>query len=31
MLKSSDIYWFDEEKGYERELKVLSKPKNTFC
>jgi hypothetical protein len=21
MLKSSDIYYFDEEKGYERELK----------
>ena len=21
MLKSANIYWFDEEKGYERELK----------
>jgi len=21
MLRSSDVYWFDEEKGYERELK----------
>ena len=21
MIKSANIYWFDEEKGYERELK----------
>ena len=27
MLRSSDIYWFDEDKGYERELKVTSNQK----
>jgi len=30
MLKSSDIYWFDEEKGYERELKLTSNQKTPF-
>ena len=30
MLRSSDIYWFDEDKGYERELKVTSNQKTPF-
>ena len=30
MLKSSNIYWFDEEKGYERELKLTSNQKTPF-
>ena len=30
MLKSSDIYWFDTEKGYERELKHTKNQKTTF-
>jgi len=30
MLRSSDIYWFDEEKGYERELKYCSNQKTPF-
>ena len=30
ILKSSDIYWFDEEKGYERELKYCKNQKTTF-
>ena len=30
-IKSSNIYYFDEEKGYERELKIYCKSKNTFC
>ncbi len=29
-LKSSDIYWFDEEKGYERELKYTTNQKTPF-
>ena len=24
MLKSSNVYWFDEEKGYERELRYAT-------
>ena len=24
IIKSANIYWFDEEKGYERELKYTS-------
>jgi len=30
MLKSSSIYWFDEEKGYERELKHTSNQRTPF-
>ena len=30
MLRSSDIYWFDEDKGYERELKLTSNQKTPF-
>ena len=30
MLKSSDIYWFDDEKGYERELKHTKNQKTVF-
>ena len=30
MLKSSNIYWFDEEKGYERELKYCENQKTPF-
>jgi len=30
MLKSSDIYWFDNEKGYERELKHTKNQKTVF-
>jgi len=30
MLRSSDVYWFDEEKGYERELKYCSNQKTPF-
>jgi len=30
MLKSSGIYWFDEEKGYERELKHTSNQRTPF-
>jgi len=30
MLRSSDIYWFDEEKGYERELKYCQNQKTPF-
>jgi len=29
-IKSADIYWFDEEKGYERELKYTSNQKTVF-
>ena len=29
-IKSSNIYWFDEEKGYEREIKVTSNQKTPF-
>ena len=30
MIKSADIYWFDEEKGYERELKYCQNQKTPF-
>jgi len=30
MLKTSDIYWFDEEKGYERELKHTKNQRTPF-
>ena len=29
-IKSANIYWFDEEKGYERELKYCSNQKTCF-
>ena len=29
-IKSSNIYWFDEEKGYERELKYCQNQKTPF-
>jgi hypothetical protein len=29
-IKSSGIYWFDEEKGFERELKYCSNQKTSF-
>ena len=29
-LRSSNIYWFDEEKGYERELKYCENQKTIF-
>jgi len=29
-IKSSDIHWFDEEKGYERELKYTSNQRTPF-
>ena len=30
MLRSSNIYWFDNEKGYERELKYCQNQKTAF-
>jgi len=30
MIKSAGIYWFDEEKGYERELKYCQNQKTPF-
>ena len=30
MLKSSNLYWFDEEKGYEREIKYCQNQKTSF-
>jgi len=30
MIRSSNIYWFDEEKGYERELKYCQNQKTSF-
>ena len=30
MLKSSNIYWFDKEKGYERELKYCENQRTCF-
>ena len=30
MLKSSNVYWFDEEKGYERELKYCENQRTVF-
>ena len=29
-IKASNIYWFDEEKGYERELKNTSNQRTPF-
>jgi hypothetical protein len=29
-IRSSNLYWFDEEKGYERELKYCSNQKTNF-
>ena len=30
MIKSANLYWFDEEKGYERELKYCQNQKTPF-
>jgi hypothetical protein len=30
LIKAADIYWFDEEKGYERELKYCKNQKTPF-
>ena len=30
LIKSTDIYWFDEEKGYERELKYCQNQQTCF-
>jgi len=30
MIRSADVYWFDEEKGYERELKYCKNQKTPF-
>ena len=30
MMRSSGVYWFDEEKGYERELKYCENQKTSF-
>jgi len=30
MIKSSNVYWFDEEKGYERELKYCQNQRTPF-
>jgi hypothetical protein len=30
MIKSADMYWFDEEKGYERELKYCENQRTCF-
>ena len=30
LIKSADIYWFDEEKGYERELKYCENQRTCF-
>jgi hypothetical protein len=30
LIKGTDIYWFDEEKGYERELKYTSNQRTVF-
>ena len=30
LIKGSNIYWFDEEKGYERELKYCSNQRTVF-
>jgi hypothetical protein len=30
LIKSSNIYWFDEEKGYERELKYCENQRTSF-
>ncbi len=30
IIKSSNIYWFDEKKGYEREIKITSNQRTPF-
>jgi hypothetical protein len=30
MIKSANVYWFDEEKGYEREIKYCENQKTSF-
>ena len=30
MIRSANVYWFDEEKGYERELKYCQNQKTSF-
>ena len=30
MIRSANIYWFDEEKGYERELKYCENQRTCF-
>ena len=30
MIRSANVYWFDEEKGYERELKYCQNQKTVF-
>ena len=30
MIRSANVYWFDEEKGYERELKYCENQKTPF-
>ena len=30
MIKSANVYWFDEEKGYERELKYCQNQRTVF-
>jgi len=30
MIKSANVYWFDEEKGYERELKYCENQRTSF-
>ena len=30
MIKSANIYWFDEDKGYERELKYCENQRTAF-
>jgi hypothetical protein len=30
IIKSSNIYWFDQEKGYEREIKITSNQRTPF-
>ena len=30
MIRSANVYWFDEEKGYERELKYCQNQKTPF-
>jgi len=30
LIKGTDVYWFDEEKGYERELKYTSNQRTVF-
>ena len=30
MIKSANLYWFDEEKGYEREIKYCENQRTPF-